>query len=224
MEDSWFVNLHVDGVSVKFKVDTGAQCNVMPKHLYDSVVKTKVLQPGPRVTAYNRQPVRVMGQQRLNVTYKGLQFKVLCVIAEEVDIPVLGLPSCKQMNVVRLVDSVEIPQALNSGSEKSRQVSINTLLNKYAAMFKGIGKLPTKHHIQLKQGVAPVVRPARRIPFKIRSAVLKKLSEMENLRLIQKVSEPTEWHFQVPSAQEIFARIGKARYFWTRRPGFFKFS
>ncbi|XP_057380138.1 uncharacterized protein K02A2.6-like [Daphnia carinata] len=245
MEDSWFVNLHVDGVSVKFKVDTGAQCNVMPKHLYDSVVKTKVLQPGPRVTAYNRQPVRVVGQQRLNVTYKCLQFKVLCVIAEEVDIPVLGLPSCKQMNVVRLVDSVEIPQALNSGSEKSRQVSINTLLNKYAAVFKGIGKLPTKHHIQLKQGVAPVVRPARRIPFKIRSAVLNKLSEMENLRLIQKVSEPTEWvspmvvarksngdiricldpydlnkaikrqHFQVPSAQEIFSRIGKARYFST---------
>lgn len=67
LEDSWFIFLHVEGVPVKFKVDTWAQCNVLPKQLYDSIVKTKRLHPGPRVTAYNRQPVKVVGQQRLNV-------------------------------------------------------------------------------------------------------------------------------------------------------------
>lgn len=78
LEDSWFIFLHIDGVPVKFKVDTGAQCNVLPKQLFDSIVKTKRLQPGPRVTAYNRQQIKVVGQQRLSVVYNGNQLSYIC--------------------------------------------------------------------------------------------------------------------------------------------------
>ena len=226
-------------------MDTGAQCNVLPKQLFDSIVKTKRLQPGPRVTAYNRQQIKVVGQQRLSVVYNGNQLQVTFVIADEVDVPVLGLPSFKKLNVVRLVNSVEVPRELKRPSPILNHPTIDVLINKYAKVFKGIGKLPVKHHIQIKQGAVPVIRPARRISFKIRNPVLAKLNEMEDLKLIEKVSDPTEWvspmvvarksngdiricldpndlnkavkrqHFQVPSAQEIFSRIGRAQYFYT---------
>jgi hypothetical protein len=97
----------------------------------------------------------------------------------------------------------------------------------------------------LKDNYVPVVRPPRRVPFKIRDLVKKKLDNMEQLKLICKVTEPTEWvnpmlavqkgggdvricldpldlnkvikrqHYPVPTAQELFARIGKAKFFST---------
>jgi hypothetical protein len=106
-DDSWFVTVFIDGVPVDFKVDTGAQCNVLPWSIFDNVVRLKQLKPGPRVMAYNRQPVRVVGNQQLDVVYKSSLFQISCVVAEQVDVPVLGRPSCKALNVVKLVDSLQ---------------------------------------------------------------------------------------------------------------------
>ncbi|KZS05511.1 Uncharacterized protein APZ42_031277 [Daphnia magna] len=243
-DDSWFVTVSIDGVPVDFKVDTGAQCNVLPRNIFDKVVKLKQLKPGPKVTAYNRQPVRVVGQQQLHVVYNSGPFKISCVVAEDVDVPVLGLPSCKALNVVKLVDSLQT-RTVESGIVPHQDVSMAHLLDKYESVFKGIGKLPMEHRIQIQQSAVPVVHPARRIPFKLRGPVLDKLSEMEQLGLIVKVSDLTDWvspmvvarksngdiricldpadlngaikrqHYQVPSAQEIFSRNGKAKYFST---------
>jgi hypothetical protein len=85
----------------------------------------------------------------------------------------------------------------------------------------------------------------QRVEFKLSDPVLNKLNEMEQMGLIAKVSHPTDWvstmvvarksngdiricldpadlnmaikrqHYQMPSAQEIFSRIGKAKYFST---------
>ncbi len=107
-DDSWYVIMYIDDSPVKFKVDTGAQCNVLPKQIFDKVVKMPNLQPGPRVTAYNRQPVRVVGQQQLGVLFNNVRVDLSCVVAENVNIPVLGLPSCKALNVIKLVDSLNI--------------------------------------------------------------------------------------------------------------------
>ena len=191
-DDSWFVTVSKDGVPVEFKVDTGAQCNVLPWSIFDSVVRLKQLKPGPRVMAYNRQPVRVVGHQQLDVFYNGSSFQINCVVAEEVDVPVLGLPSCKALNVVKLVDSLQT-RTVKSGTVPHQESSVSPLLDKYDLVFKGIGKLPMEHRIQIQQSAVPVVRPARRIPFKLRDPVLNKLTEMEQLGLIVKVSDPTDW-------------------------------
>ena len=92
--------IYIDGSPVKFKVDTGAQCNVLPKQIFDKVVKMPNLQPGPRVTAYNRQPVNVVGQQQLGVLFNNVRVDLSCFVAENVDIPVLGLPSSSSPNSV----------------------------------------------------------------------------------------------------------------------------
>jgi hypothetical protein len=129
---------------------------VLPKQLFDSIVKTKRLQPDPRVTAYNRQRIKVVGQQR-NVVYNGNQLQVPYVIAHEVYVPVLGLPSCKQLNVVTLVNSVEVSRELKRRLTSLSHPTIDVLLNKFATVFKGIGKIPAKRHIHIKQGAVPVV-------------------------------------------------------------------
>lgn len=233
--------LYIDDSPVKYKVDTGAQCNILPKQHFDKVVKFQQLQPGPRVTAYNRQPVSEVGQQQLSIVFNNVHFNISCVVAENVDVPILGLPSCKALNVVKLVDSLQV------GNMKSvlTETSVSNLVRTYESVFTGMGRLPVEHCILVHKSATPVERPARRIPFKLSDPVLNKLNEMEKLGLIAKVSDPTDWvspmvvarksngdiricldpsdlnlaikrqHYQIPSAQEIFSRIGKAKYFST---------
>jgi hypothetical protein len=99
------------------------------------LVKTPNLQAGPRVTAYNRQPVSVVGQQQLGVLFNNIRVDLSCVVAENVDIPVLGLPSCKALiNMVKLVDSLNI-RALTS---PLTETSVANLVGKYESVFTGI--------------------------------------------------------------------------------------
>ncbi len=132
-DDSWYVIIYIDGSPVRFKVDTGAQCNVLPKQIFDKVVPN--LQPGPKVTAYNRQPVNVVGQQQLGVLFNNVRVDLSCVVAENVDIPVLGLPSCKALNVVKLVDSLKV----GTLSSALTETSVANLISKYESVFTGIG-------------------------------------------------------------------------------------
>ena len=107
MDDSWFVTVSIDGVPVDFRVDTGAKCNVLPWSIFDNVVRLKQLKPSTRVMTYNRQPMHVVGHQQLDVVYNSYLFQISCVLAEEVDVPVLILLYCKALNVVKLVDSLQ---------------------------------------------------------------------------------------------------------------------
>lgn len=164
-------------------------------------------------------------------------------MADDVDVPVVCLPSCKVLNVVKFIVSLKTPKVL-SDTFIHQETSVTNLLAKYESVFKGIGRL-AEHRIQIQQSAVPVVHPARRLPFKLRDPVLNKLSEKEQLELIVKVNDPTDWvslmvvarksngdiricldpadlnvaikrqHYQVPSEQEIFSRIGKAAYFST---------
>ncbi len=140
----------------RFKVDTGAQFNVLPWSIFDNVVRIKQLKPGPIVLAYNRQPVRMVGHQQLDVVYNSCLFQISCVVAEEVVVPVLGLPSCKALNIVKLVYSLQT-RTVKSGTIPHQESSVSHLLAKYESLFKGIVRLPMEHRIQIQQSSVPVV-------------------------------------------------------------------
>ena len=48
-----------------------------------------------------------------------------------------------------------------------------------------------KKHVD--KSVKPVVQSARRLPYNLREPVEKKLSELENMDVIERVEGPTEW-------------------------------
>ena len=147
---------------------------------------------------------------------------------------IIGLPSCEDLNLARRVDAI--------APCDTTQV-LPEVVRKYEDIFKGLGKLSKEYDIKLKADAVPVVHTARRIPFRLRDPVERKLVEMEAAGVIQKVTEPTEWvspmvvvskpngdvrlcmdttdlnkavqrqHFSIPSAEELFGRISKARYY-----------
>ncbi len=59
----WSVTLEMNGADVPFKIDTGAQCNVIPKHLLQKLSPKPKLKPATiKLSAYNGTPIPVSGK------------------------------------------------------------------------------------------------------------------------------------------------------------------
>lgn len=75
----------------------------------------------------------------------------------------------------------------------SKDLSKENLLKSYEDVFKGLGELPGKHHINIDDTVAPVIHPPRKVPVALRDKVKTELQRMEQLGVIARQDEPTDW-------------------------------
>lgn len=57
-------------------------------------------------------------------------------------------------------------------------------------MFEGLGCVPGKHHITLKENAQPVQHACQKIPFPLRNQLKDELDKMERLKVITPVDEP----------------------------------
>ena len=73
-----------------------------------------------------------MGQQQLGVLFNNTRVDLSCFVTN-FDVQVLGLPSCKALNVVKLVNS------LNMGilSSVLTETSVGNLVSKYESVLYG---------------------------------------------------------------------------------------
>ncbi|XP_045023117.1 uncharacterized protein K02A2.6-like isoform X3 [Daphnia magna] len=239
--DEWYEDMAVDGnATIRFKLDSGATCNVLPYELYASVCPNGApLEPGPRVRNYsaNGGYLNVLGVYKGQVVRRGIAYVLRFVVVNEPGQPaILGLPACKLMKLIKRVHSITVsPPQLQP-----------PIVKEFADVFNGIGKLPIEHEIRLATGpnhVDPVVSAAGRVPFSLEKKVFDKLDQMVADNIIAPVVEPTEWvsrmlvvgkpdgdvricldpsdlnkaiqrqHFMVPTVEQLFGKIGKARYF-----------
>ena len=71
-------------------------------------------------------------------------------------------------------------------------------LETFSNVFEGLGCLSGREYeIRINPSVVPVQLPPRQVPFKIRELVKAELQRMENMGVISKVTEPTEWISQM---------------------------
>ena len=66
-------------------------------------------------------------------------------------------------------------------------------LDKNIDVFSGVGRIPYKIKLRLQDDAIPVVRPARRLPEILTKKLEIELARLENLGIIRKIDEPTEW-------------------------------
>ncbi|XP_045036724.1 uncharacterized protein LOC123477448 [Daphnia magna] len=202
-DSEWSKNLTVDDVKVTAKLDSGASYNVMPQE----------------------------------VVINGAVHVVDFVVVDEPGQPtILGLPSCKKLDLIRRVHAVTAEP----------DPSVPPIVKEFVDVFTGLGKLPVEHTIKFGTGtnyVDPVVSAAGRLPFRLEEPVYRKLDQMVAEEILVPVTEPTEWvsrmlvaskpdgdiricfdrselnkaiqrqHFTVPTVEQLFAKIGKAKFF-----------
>ena len=83
----------------------------------------------------------------------------------------------------------------HASTPKCEDQEIQKIIDKYATVFVGEGKLNTQQvGLHINENIKPVVQPQRRIPYHIRNDVSKALQKLVVEDMIEKVcDQPTPW-------------------------------
>lgn len=182
--DEWHSTIKVGEYLVKLKLDTGAKCNVLPKNLFDKITqgRREVTKTNVKLISYSGDSVQTVGQAVLECVYKDSKYRLLFHIAQKDVKPILGLPDCERMGMVKRIIDV------------NPVVSNVDVFNDYPDLFDGkLGCLPVQYHITLNPSVKPIVDPPRRVPVAMRIKIKDELDRMQQIGVIEPVQKPTEW-------------------------------
>jgi transposase InsO family protein len=227
LDDAQLVTLKLEsGNYLRFQPDTGAQCNVIPVHLYKMASKDHTLKQVKKVktaiTAYGGSRLPVVGQVVIRVWRD--QFKCLldCKLVDCPDIrPILGRKACIGMNIIKYTDndainkpqSDDAPVYVVDDTESSNTVqasmSKESLVKGFPKVFADeVGQLDGEYHIKLDTTMAPVQHAPRRVPVALRARLKTELEKMEKQGIIASVTTPTAW---VSSMVVVPKKNGKLR-------------
>lgn len=169
-DGDWFEEATIANMKMKFKLDCGAQCNVLPlkvaKKISNQLQKSKT----KYIVSYNGEKTKVEGDLTVtgvvNKRKTDLTFKVV-----DLDVvPILGKKTCVDMQMIQRVN------AISSRDD----------------IFQGLGCFKNfEYELDLKPEAVFEIRPTRAIPYKIRDEVKEELDRMIEMGVITKQEEPT---------------------------------
>ncbi|GBL65032.1 Transposon Ty3-I Gag-Pol polyprotein, partial [Araneus ventricosus] len=233
VSETWYksVTLNVNDkyFEVDFKLDTGAEVNILPLYVLNIVkVKPKLSETNLSLTAYGNFKLKPEGTIIINCSTSKLkniplQFYVVNVKSK----PILGLKGCLELKLIERIDAIECSK-----------ISKNELIKQYKDVFTGTGEFPDEpYHITLKDNAIPVIHPPRRVPQALQPKLKETLDKLEKEKIVSKVNKPTDWvqslvivekpngnlrlcldprdlnkvikreHYQIPSADDIISRL-----------------
>ena len=166
--------MKINNVKVNFKIDTGAQVNLLPIRYYDEMnKKTKIKKTKITLYAYNKSKIPSHGEISVDLKYKKTEMKTKFLLVDERQ-PIIGLETAEATGFVARVQAVE-------------QDLKDTVLKKYPELFNGkkLGCLPQSHEIRLKESAIPTIDAQRKVPVAIRKDYKKTLDKMVELEVIK---------------------------------------
>ncbi|UYV62932.1 K02A2.6-like [Cordylochernes scorpioides] len=188
----WKKSIIVNGKEICFKLDSGAEVNVLPYTFTRQMKGLEIFQTNRKLTSYTGHEIKIKGIATLNCKTKNKTESLEFFIADGYYQPILGIEAIEKLSLIKKCDAVQTEQN-NSTKE---------ILNRHKNIFEGIGRLPIEHKIRLKENATPVIAPSRKIPFSIREKVKAELERMEKLDIIEKVEEPSEWTHPIVVVQK----------------------
>ncbi|KAK2716205.1 hypothetical protein QYM36_010696 [Artemia franciscana] len=67
------------------------------------------------------------------------------------------------------------------------------MIDQFADVFEGIGQLSGVCKLKLKEGAVPTIQPPKRVPFASEKRLKAELDRLEQMKIIEKVTKPTDW-------------------------------
>ncbi|XP_071476746.1 uncharacterized protein [Diadema antillarum] len=196
------LNIHLKDTpgnhTLKVKVDTGAQGNVLPlchfRQVFPKLLDDKgypleyaVGQQHVKLFAYNETVIPQYGCVDLPCRYQdGKWFRNSFFIVDTRGPAILGLQSSVKMHPVQV--NCELHQKIDNLIQYK-----DDLMKQYPHRFDGIGRFPGEYHITLEENAEPVVHPPRKFPIHLQEELKEELDRMEKIEVIEKVTKPTDW-------------------------------
>ena len=173
---------------VCFKLDSGADANVLPLETYERLGSGSPLMETTTVlTAFGNAKIRPDCEVKLPVVNphtsetRMLDFYV----TRWSDIAIIGCKACIELDLVRRlsVDTVAENDVLTE--EKMRA--------QYSDVFTGLGEYEKEYHIEVDSNVKPVIQRCRKVPYARYDKIKHTLVDLEKRGVIASVDRPTEW-------------------------------
>ena len=158
-----------------YKIDTGAQCNVVTLKIYQKVNPQSDIHPvNLKLSAYNNSEISVICKYSLTLKHEDELFKVFFFVVDTKSVPILRLELGENLKLIKRICCVESKE--------------NSFLYEFSDCFGEIETLNKTHHINIKESFTPVVTIFRRILHSLKPKVEKELKCM-----VEPADEPTDW-------------------------------
>ena len=170
----WTVPLKVGGTPVVFKIDTGADVNVMGAKAYEKLKWKSELKPAAKQLKSPGGEVKCRGTFSTHTRYKDKCHKMELYVVEGLDRNLLSRSMAVQMGLVRRLDEAQEEAHMPASP-------LPTML----------GEPVTIH---LREDAQPYsVHCARRVALPLLPAGKKELERMVKSEIIEPVTEPSDW-------------------------------
>ena len=166
------LRLQKSGNFMKFLLDTGAECNVVPLKLYKEATGDFLLQNvipcNDVIVAFGGPKMRLAGRVLLPVSRGDTRCTLCCNLVDAEVCPVLGWKACVGMKPIQVLGSDDVSRPNTDGhsvfamGQHMKPLTKKRLEEQFPTVFAdGIGKLDVEHHIHLDPSVDPMQRAPR---------------------------------------------------------------
>uniref|UniRef100_A0A0A9W2U6 RNA-directed DNA polymerase n=1 Tax=Lygus hesperus TaxID=30085 RepID=A0A0A9W2U6_LYGHE len=232
------VQLLLKNELLTFKVDTGADVTCIPQACWDNMTdKPKLVPYKGTIEHAGRCPLTCLGKFSTHLrSNQGKFCEEAIYVIKELKQPLLGRTAIKALSLL----TFDSPLSINSLS------SLDQLESNYKGLFASHPGLLVgdPYRIKLKSDAVPyAIAAPRRIPLPLYEKVRQEIARMEELGIIERVDEATEWcspivvvpkrdgsvrlcvdftklneyvmreRYILPSSEEALAVIGHAKFF-----------
>ena len=130
----WSIYLYSNGTDVEYKIDTGAQVNILLKKIVNKLKIKPLLKPSNiKLTAYNGSSISILSKCILKVTNKATISHVYFIVADTDSPPIVGLNTSIDLGLIKRlmeINGKDVPDDLLQ----------------FCDCFGDLGKLPQMHH------------------------------------------------------------------------------
>ena len=104
----------------------------------------------------------------------------------------LGAKASQQMRLLSINRNNIVVVETQSPGKVEAAISKESMLEEFADVFVGEGKLEGDLHLEIDPSVTPVQLPTRKVPIAVKEKLKKELSGLEELCVIKSVNVPTD--------------------------------
>ena len=183
VDNKWKAVLETNHTNIEYKIDTGADANVISYEDFKSLkVKPKLNPTKVKLSAYNGTKIPVKGKCILRITHKNQkETPVLFIVADIKSTPILGHKTSTSLNLIKRMLEVK------------RNAATPEYLDLYKECFGELGCLSTVHHIEINEDSKPVIHPPRKVPYALLKRLKIELDKMVKMGVVKVVTKPTQW-------------------------------
>ena len=162
------------------------------------VINNALEKPDCNLITYSGDMLKTHGMLNLDCSYRKRNVKTPFYIVHTNASPLISAQTSIDLGLIKLTFAID-----------NQTMTKENVMEEYNDLFHGIGLLPGKCHLHLRDNVTPTINAPRRIPEALKKRLKAELDQMVCVKIIWKVTEPTDWVNSIVMVEK--SKAGKLR-------------